>query len=217
MLDPLNDQLPQRLACRLRGQLPGRRSHRKLASELAYGRHAGPPLWDARPAAVLVCLYPSEGRWHIPLTLRPPHMVQHARQVSFPGGMLEPGETLEACALREYEEELGADSRDLFLLGRLTPLYVFASNFLVTPCVAATANTPRWRPNPDEVERMLQLSLDVLVQPSCRGGHVLHRGGYDFATRHLLCGDDRIWGATAMMLAEVADVISEARGSTPLP
>ena len=185
-----------------------------MASELAYGRHAGPPAWDVRSAAVLVCLYPSAGQWHIPLTLRPGHMIDHAGQVSFPGGTSEPGETDELCALREYEEELGASSAGLVLVGRLTPLYVFASNFLVTPCVAVAEGPPRWDPNPHEVERVLDLPLELLLDASQHGSHVVSRRGFSFATCHICFGDDHIWGATGMMLAEAAEVLAQSRGET---
>ncbi len=210
MIDPLDDSLPSRLARRLGEPLPGRLAHRQLASELAYGRHAGPAASDARPAAVLACLYPEAGGWRIPLTLRPAHMIDHARQVSFPGGMNEPGETAEKCALREYEEELGACADRLVVLGRLTPLYVFASNFMVIPCVAVAATPPVLDPNPQEVERVLDLPLDVLLDSHQRGEHVLSRRGFSFATQHVCCGEDLIWGATGMMLAELANVIAES-------
>ncbi len=210
MIDPLDDQLPARLAWRLAQPLPGRDAHRQLAAELAYGRHFGPPASDARPASVLVCLYPQAGQWYIPLTMRPTHMLDHAGQVSLPGGTNEACETAEQCALREYQEELGADTEQLIVLGRLTSIYVFASNFHVTPCVAIAPRTPKFDPNPHEVARVLELAVALLIDPRRRSTHVIERRGYRFATRNIRCGDDRIWGATAMILAETARVIAES-------
>jgi 8-oxo-dGTP pyrophosphatase MutT (NUDIX family) len=209
MVDPLHDQLPSRVAERLRQPLPGRRAHRRLGAGLSYGRHAGPPAFDARAAAVLACLCPGEGQWQIPLTLRPAHMIDHARQISFPGGTCEAGESAESCARREYEEELGADAASLILLGRLTPLYVFASNFLVTPCVAVARSRPQWRPNTHEVERVVELPLRVLLDDRHWGTHAIERHGFRFTTRHICCGEDLVWGATGMILAELAAVVAD--------
>ena len=214
MLDPLGDQLPARLARRLQRPLPGRTAHRRMVSELAYGRQAGPPAWDVRLAAVLACLYARGGQWHIPLILRSTDMPDHAGQVSLPGGMTEPGETSETCALREYEEELGDSSERLRLLGRLTSLYVPPSNFLVTPCVAVAPTPPRLRPNPREVEQVLTLPLDALLDINRHGTHVLRsRQWQHFETRHIRCGEHLVWGATAMILAEVGAVIAEVQNA----
>ncbi len=217
MIDPLHDQLPLRLARRLREPLPGRRAHRRMRAELAYGRHFGPPASDARQAAVLVCLVPRGIHWHIPLTLRPAHMVDHAGQISLPGGTSEEGETLRQCALREYGEELGADESKLTVLGQLSPLYVFASNFFVTPWMAVVDAAPCWHPNPHEVQRVLELPLSTLLDPGQHAVHLLHRRGYHFASRHIQCGEDRIWGATGMILMEVAQVVRDALDPTSMP
>jgi 8-oxo-dGTP pyrophosphatase MutT (NUDIX family) len=181
-----------------------------MTPELAYGRHYGPPAWNARLAAVLLLLYMDRGQWRVPLTMRPDHMVDHAGQISFPGGMHECGETAEACAVREYEEELGPTMDALSILGRLTPVYVFASNFWVTPCVATVVRRPSFRPNPDEVARLLEYDLTSILDPARRAKQVIRRSGIEFTTLHMRCGEDRIWGATGMILAEFAQVVADA-------
>ncbi len=139
MIDPLRDDLPRALQQRLGEPLPGPPAQRQLTSELAYGRHFGPPAWNARQAAVLVLLYPHAQAWRVPLTQRPEHMIDHAGQISLPGGTNECDESPEQCAVREYTEELGTRRAQVVqLVGRLSPLYVFASNFWVIPCVAVT-------------------------------------------------------------------------------
>ncbi len=98
------------LRARLEHPLPPEALRSRFAPPLSYGRHFGPPAHDARPAAVMVFLYPRDGQWHLPLTVRPDTMLSHAGQISFPGGMVEAGEATRAAALRELEEELGVPS-----------------------------------------------------------------------------------------------------------
>ena len=78
----MNPRLPELLAARLTALLPGRLVQSRFQPELSYGRHFGPSPTHARPAAVLILLYPHENRWHLPLTLRPAHLPDHGGQVS---------------------------------------------------------------------------------------------------------------------------------------
>jgi 8-oxo-dGTP pyrophosphatase MutT (NUDIX family) len=154
MLDDLH--LPDRLSQRMAARLPGPAARASMAPQLSYGRHEGPAAGDARQAAVLLLLFRAENRWWFPLTVRPDSLTSHAGQVSLPGGQVDPGESAEDAARRELGEELGVDPPDLRFLGRLTPLYVYASNFLVTPCIAATDHRPGFAPNPMEVANLCE-------------------------------------------------------------
>jgi hypothetical protein len=117
-VDPSHEPgLPERLARRLRSALPGAAVQARYQPGASYGRHFGPAPASARPAAVLVLLYTQAGAWHLPLTLRPMFLADHAGQISLPGGAAEPGERSELAALRELEEELGVDARSIELLG----------------------------------------------------------------------------------------------------
>jgi 8-oxo-dGTP pyrophosphatase MutT (NUDIX family) len=207
--DLQTEYLPSRLRDRLRRPLPGRAAQRPFSPPLAYGRHFGPPAEDARAAAVLVLVYPHQDRWRLPLTLRPDHMVDHAGQISFPGGAMEAGESPEACAAREYEEELGASARRLTHLGRLTPLYIFGSNFTVMPVVAASEQRPTFVPNPAEVAQLLELDLAALTDRHSRTLEPMRRRGVDYRCPCIRCAEHRIWGATSMMLGEFSQVLRE--------
>ncbi len=182
---------------------------RDFASELSYGRHAGPPAPDARLAAVLVLLYPKEDEWHVLLTLRPTHLPTHAGQISFPGGAMEPGETFEQCAAREWYEELGEPGVAFTFVGRLPPLYVFASNYVVTPCVAVAEQSPVWSANLHEVADVIQLPLHDLWDDSRFGEHYEQRGSLVFRAPHIMCHGYRIWGATALVLGELLSALGE--------
>ena len=204
---PLDLELPDRLAARLAAPLPGPVYQSRFAPTLCYGRHQGPPAQDARHAAVMVLLYPAEQQWWLPLTLRPDYLPNHGGQISFPGGQIEPGESIEAAACRELHEELGIDGRDLRILGRLSQVYVFGSNFVVTPCVAAANAAPEFRPCPDEVAGLLTPSLDALRDPRQTGSVKIVRRGVGFLAPCIRHDQHCIWGATNMMLAEFLAIL----------
>ena len=200
--------LPEQLAARLiEKPLPGRAAQRRFEPSLCYGRHLGPPAVRARAAAVLALLYPHEGEWHLPLTVRPATLVAHAGQISLPGGSVDPGETGPQAALRELEEELGAGAQGVELLGGLSPLYVYVSEFQVTPWVAVAKERPDFAPSPYEVAELLEVPLSHLLDPANRGRHSRRQRGIEYSAPHFLWGRHRIWGATSMILGELVEIL----------
>ena len=98
---------------RLAGTLPGIEVQLRFASGLPRkGWKPGVYPSDARVAAALLLLYPGPAGLMIPLTVRASHLSRHAGQISLPGGATEAGESLEAAALREANEEIGHDGED---------------------------------------------------------------------------------------------------------
>ena len=189
--------------------LPGWTAQARFQPELSFGRHRGPAPTGARPAAVLVLLYPHRDAWHLPLMLRPLHMPDHGGQVSLPGGMIEPGESSRQAALREYTEELGAPAEGVRVLGQLSPLYLFASNFQITPWIAVSDAAPCWKPSEREVERLLEVPIAHLLDPA-NAGHVERRQrGLAFRAPCFNWQSERIWGATSMILAELVATVRE--------
>lgn len=174
--------------------------------ELDYGRHAGPPAHDARRAAVLVLLVHREGVWQTPLMVRPTTVRTHAGQVSFPGGRIEPGESPETCALRESAEEVGIEADDVEVLGRLSPVYIYASNNEMLPCLAVARRVPEFKPNPAEVARVFWLPISALFEADRRGVHEIRRWGSSFYTPHVRWENEHIWGATRLVLEELAEL-----------
>jgi 8-oxo-dGTP pyrophosphatase MutT (NUDIX family) len=205
----VNLDLPKRLASRLQEPLPSWAAQAAYQPELSFGRHRGPAEFGSRPAAVLIALYPRNGAWHIPLILRPKHMIDHAGQVSFPGGAIDPGETGREAAFREFHEELGVPTDGVQVIGRLSDLYLFASNFQIEAWVAALGEQPRFAPSQHEVERVLEVPLSHLIDPANSGTFERQQGGICFRAPCFFFESQRIWGATSMVLAELLAVLTE--------
>jgi 8-oxo-dGTP pyrophosphatase MutT (NUDIX family) len=203
------NDLPARLARALAQRDPDHRSGRRFAPELSYGRHCGPAPATARAAAVMVLLLRRNGRWHVPLTERPTTLLHHGGQISLPGGTVEAGESSAQAAIRELTEELGGDVQ-CEMIGQLRDCYVYASDFLVTPWLAATDETVIWSPQSDEVARVLELPLEVLLDPQSIGSIDIQRGPRSFRAPCFRVGEDCIWGATAIILDELAGLIRQS-------
>jgi 8-oxo-dGTP pyrophosphatase MutT (NUDIX family) len=169
-----------------------------------------PPPENARQSAVALLLYPHQGEWYLPLTLRPATLSHHASQVSLPGGSLDAGESPETGAWRELAEELGIVRETFAPLGRLTPLYIFISNFFVIPCVAVAHERPAFRPSPSEVEAVLELPLTTLLSQTVQETMWIERGNLRFRAPCWHIAGQRVWGASAMILGELAKVLRDA-------
>jgi 8-oxo-dGTP pyrophosphatase MutT (NUDIX family) len=198
--------LPERLREAMRA---GQRSSPRgvgLSPQLSYGRHAGPAPHTARTAAVLLLLFRRAGRWHLPLTERPESLAHHGGQMSLPGGAIEPGETSQAAALRELDEELGIGS-DMMPVGQLADCYVFASDFLITPWTAVTNIEPQWRPHALEVQSVVEMPLEVLLDERSIGRLTIERGPLTFHAPCIRVGTARVWGATSIILGELANLL----------
>jgi 8-oxo-dGTP pyrophosphatase MutT (NUDIX family)/CelD/BcsL family acetyltransferase involved in cellulose biosynthesis len=212
----LTGDLPRRLTKWLQEPLPGWRAQSAFQTEFGYGRYFVPAPASARPAAVLVLLY-FDGQWKLPLTLRPREMGVHAGQISLPGGTIDADETGEQAALRELEEELGVPAAEVRILGELSPLYLFRTNFAIRPWLAVSETAPSWRVNPLEVATLLEVPLAALLDRNCRMVGQREQYGVRFRVPAFYFAGHEIWGATSMILAELLQIVAEAvAGDTQL-
>lgn len=161
------------------------------------------PLMEGQPrlAATLLLLFPKDGLLHFVLTRRRDDLAHHAGQISFPGGRKEEGEGYAQAALRETCEELGV-CQPIELIGKLTELYIPPSDFLVQPFVGYLDHHPEWRYDPREVAEVIECPVTLLLDDSLKRREMGEFQGVSFEYGSYHFGGHRVWGATAIMLAE---------------
>jgi 8-oxo-dGTP pyrophosphatase MutT (NUDIX family) len=203
---PPTDPWIDRLRTELQRPLPGLEAQQRMAPTPSRGPYFDPPPEGARRAAVMILLFPADEGWRLPLIVRPTELSHHGGQIGLPGGFIEPGETEWQAALRELEEDLGVPAKGIEPLGQLSPLYVFVSNNYVTPWVAAIDHVPAFLMNAAEVAEVLELPLANLFDTAQTGIFSRESEGIPQRVPYFAFGSHRIWGATAMILAELAAV-----------
>ena len=158
-------------------------------------------------AGVLLLFYPREGKLHLVFTRRTKNVDFHKGQISFPGGRQETGEGLEQTALREAQEELEIDPNSIRILGMLTPLYIPPSNYCIYPVVGLAESRPDFLPAKLEVAEVLEIPLAHLLNPQNIRREIWNIRGSDVEVPFYAFGEHKIWGATAMVLAEFLEII----------
>lgn len=180
-----------------------------LSQALAARVHATLPTEGKRVAAVLLALVAREDEWHVLLTKRTETVEHHKGQISFPGGMVDPGDAdAVATALRETEEEVGIPSSQVRVMGRLDDFYTVATPFHVSPIVGTIVGPFAPRPNPQETAEVILAPMRELLDPF-RWRQEQWKGipvsFYDVA-------GVTVWGATARILDQFLGVW---RGAVP--
>lgn len=165
------------------------------------------PPGQLTPAAVLVPLVLRPEEMTVLLTQRTDHLYDHAGQISFPGGRIEPDDASpEAAALRETAEEVGLASDRVELIGRLDT-YIVRTGFEVTPAVGFVMPPFEIDPDPFEVAEVFEVPLSFVLD---RGNHQRESREFKGAQRefYVLQYEHRyIWGATAAMLVNLVDIL----------
>jgi 8-oxo-dGTP pyrophosphatase MutT (NUDIX family) len=207
-------QLAARLRVALQDPLPGLDAQLRLAPSprVGWDPHVLPP--GLRDAAGLVLLYPIDDVPHMLLTVRGGSLRHHTGQVSLPGGAVDAGESIEAAAAREAEEEVGVDQTTVDIVGRLTPLHIPISGFLLHPVVGVVRVRPAFFPAEWEVARLLEVPLSVVADPETirREQRVFQRNGVSMQVDvpYFDIDGEKVWGATAMVLAEFSALAARA-------
>jgi 8-oxo-dGTP pyrophosphatase MutT (NUDIX family) len=205
-----NDTLLQLLEKKLSADKPGMDAQLKMTPRPRPGHRRYEEVGaSCARAGVLVLLYPRKNRLCLVLTRRTEQVRQHRAQISLPGGRQEPGEDLVRTALRETEEELGVQPDSPRILGMLTPLYVPPSNTCIHPVVASLPERPEFIRAPEEVEEVIEIPLEHLRNPVNLHEEVWTIRGIPVRVPFYLFKGNKIWGATAMILAELLHLLRE--------
>ena len=158
-----------------------------------------------RLAAVLAPLV-EEPVASLVFTVRSSDLSRHAGEISFPGGLQDPGETLSETALRESFEEIGLDPGTTDVLGALPPVHTTVSGILVVPFVGMLESMPAFVVSEEEIEEVLTFTVGRLaeverpVEVAREPGRVWRGFAYEL-DGHV------IWGATGVMLHALLQVI----------
>ena len=195
---------------RMAHPLPGLAAHRRLVPP-----ERRPDLEKAFPnerrvAAVLALLYPMNDRVCCALIRRPSYPGVHGGQIAFPGGQVESEDRdLLHTALREAWEEVGIQAEKVQRPTELTRLYIPPSRYEVVPFLGLSDRRPDFILQTSEVDELIELPLEELLEPKVYGEVSVH------TTRGLLnvpayqWRDEIIWGATAMIVAEISDLLND--------
>jgi 8-oxo-dGTP pyrophosphatase MutT (NUDIX family) len=170
---------------------------------------------DAKHGGVLILLYPRNDELHFILTKRTDHLDKHKGQISLPGGGHEAHDRdYQATALREAREELNIELNHYEVLGQLSTIYVPPSNFYVYPTVAYIDHRPDFQPDPFEVAEVIEVPLSHMLDPQTRVVEEWTMPQYNNLKvmmpyyRIGAHGEHKVWGATAIILAEFVAMIT---------
>lgn len=209
------EEIIARISAGLTGPLPGWEAQQRMIN---YPRPASFDLdaiaAGARKGAVLSLLYPRNNRMHTVLILRNVYVGTHSGQVSFPGGKREDQDmSLWDTAIREAEEEIGISGKDIKYLGQLTDVYIPPSQFLVTPFMGYVDYAPAFRPDPREVQKIIETPLSEFLLPEKQNEkHLFIQAlGSSMKVKYFDIAGETVWGATAMMLSEIAEICRRSK------
>ncbi len=157
----------------------------------------------ARPAAVLILLYPSSTDLRLLLTVRSDQLPNHRGEVSLPGGATDPQDDGPmATAVRECWEELGIVPDAIEIWGTLMSVYIPPSNFRITPVVGFSAQQPVLDPSAAEVSAVLTVTLRELLDPEYVVVEQWTLRGAEVHVPFFAVAGYKVWGATALILSE---------------
>ena len=172
---------------------------------------------NPRIAAVMMLFYPKNDTTHLVLIVRNSYKGVHSAQIAFPGGKYEnDDDDFAYTALRETHEEVGIHPDKIEILKRFTELYIPPSNFMVHPFLGISKEELVFVPEPSEVAEIIELPLSIFLSDDIVVNTNLSTSYADnISIPAFKIENHFVWGATAMMLSELKEVLKEVF-STPI-
>lgn len=194
-------------------KLPGKSAHLTMApfhriDSLKF--EVNPPK-EAIRSSVLILLIPSEFGLETVLIKRNIYNGIHSGQISFPGGKCDKEDSdITETACREAYEELGIRTQDYKIIGHLSRLYVPPSNYLIYPVLAISDKRPDYKPDPREVSEFIHVPISKFNPANSQICKVEAGPSLTVEAPAYVVEGHVIWGATAMILAELYQVAAAA-------
>jgi len=204
---------PEILKAELQKPLPGTEIQVQMAPpDRSLKNFPKVPQADSSIAAVLIILYQHNGSVYTVFIQRPDYEGVHSGQISFPGGRKEPEDTdIVKTALREANEEVGINLSKISVIGTLTPLFIPVSKTIVTPVIGWINKRPAFKIQEEEVVYLIEGDLKTFLNPSIINIKRFKILGEMRDIKYFDYNGHVIWGATAMILNELLEIIKKGR------
>ena len=194
----------------LHRELPGFEAHAKMLPPGRRLKTREDELASVKQSSILLLLFPDGEQIYTCLTKRPITMTFHPGQISFPGGKVEKEDiSAEMTALREAREEIGIDTSNIRILGKLSDLYVEVSRFSIQPFLAWADKRPEFHINIGEVEDLILFPLSDFVSNETISETELETVTGKLLIKYYPYNGEIIWGATAMILSELIEILKK--------
>ncbi len=192
-------------------ELPAETAHAKMAplERIQALKNLDLNAKNPRIAAVMMLFYPKNEKTHLILIVRNAYNGVHSSQIAFPGGKYEETDRdYQETALRETSEEIGVLPEKIEIIKHFTPMYIPPSNFLVHPYLGIAKEELSFYPDAREVASIIELPLSVFLDDEIMIETTLSTSyGNDILVPAFYIQNHIVWGATAMILSELRDVL----------
>ena len=201
----------------MKAELPAEVSHIKMAplERIESLKNFNIGIKKPKIAAVMMLFYPKNGITHLVLIVRNSYKGVHSAQIAFPGGKYEhQDEIFENTALRETHEEVGVHPNSMEIIKTFTPMYIPPSDFMVHPFLGICKEEIIFVLDPTEVANIIELPLTVFLSDTIVTDTKLTTSyANDINVPAFKIEEHIVWGATAMMLSELKDVLKAVLNS----